>query len=180
MTFRVPLVLCLALSVPMTGYGASRARRVVPIRPAAMTAQTGGELSVDFFPLPDSPQLLSSDGVGVLNLGTVSYVSRPQLRGVNIERQDSSFDVSATLGMRVGTENVPGETVILKAWLTAPAQPYRIFLDNVELSRQPVCVDAQMLSGVTTRHELRVRVPRDASQEQSKFEAVISMQAVMN
>jgi len=170
----------LLLAVPVSGSCAVRARHNFPARIGRMDAHVEGALTVNFVPLPDSSQIMASDGVGLLNLGPVSYSGQVQNRGVEIKRHLKTFDVATQLGVLVGNEGMVGQSVTLKAWLTAPVGPYSVFLENVQLGSNPVAVDSHLQLGVLTRYELTVRVPVNTSDEQSKLQTLISMQVVRN
>lgn len=144
-----------------------------------MVVQTDGSMSVEFVPIADNPHILAAKGSAILDLGTVSYADRSK-NGIEIVRKTGDFDVATPIGMRIGGGNSSGETVLLKAWLAAPASPYRIFFDGIELNSQPVCVDSTMPLGVSTQHQLKIRVPNKSLGEQANLQAVISMQAVLN
>lgn len=155
-------------------------KKLKPMPVTRMQVETGGSLSVDFFPLEDSPQILDAQGVGFLNLGKVSYAGSVQSRGVHVDRLEKAFDVTTSVGLRVGTSNDTGQSVWLKAWLGAPVEPYRVYLDDVLLTGQPASVASQVEMGVLTRHTLRIRVPVNTSEEQSNLHATISLQVVRN
>lgn len=182
---RSSLVLLLVLSFCATAHCAAHPGRIGlgrsgPIRISRMTVQSQGALSVSFFALPESPQIVDAGNGGMLDLGAVSSNGHSQLSGVKINRKSQEFDVAADLGMRIGQPSTSGQTVALKAWLGVSANPYHVFFDDVQLGGQPVCVDAHMEVGVLTRHELRISVPLNASGDQSTLQAVISMQVIQN
>jgi hypothetical protein len=145
-----------------------------------MRVEVGETLSVEFFPLPDSPRIQGVEGVGILNLGNVSNVGRPELAGVNIQQLQHGFAVTATLGVQVGKSDLGGGTATLKAWLESPVDPFRIAIDNVTLSLEPVCVDAQTPLGVVTRHQLKINVPSNTSEQQSTFQTEIAVLVIRN
>jgi len=177
----VPLLAGLLFAIPVTAQRAPHMRpSKLPAQLAHMSVQADGALSVSFVALPDSPQIMGAQGVGVLDLGRVSYAGRAQSSGVQIRRLAKAFDVTAPVGVQVGNNNDAGQSVTLKAWLASPAAPYRVFFDDVQLSSQPANVNTRLQAGILTRHELRVRVPTDASDEQAKLQTVISMQVVQN
>ena len=146
-----------------------------------MSLQTDGELSVEFLPLTDGPRISGANSVGVLNLGAVSYSGPADSHGVRIERQAHGFTVATLLGVRIGKSQFGSSgTASLKVWLDQPVQPYRIFFDDVPLTLQPVCVNAQTQIGVVTRHQLKIRVPSNTTDKQAQLQTVISMQVVRN
>lgn len=179
---RVRLVASLALLFLCTASAKafSQGRKLKPMPVTRMQVETGGSLSVDFFPLEGSPQILQAQGVGFLNLGKVSYAGSVQSRGVHVDRLTKAFDVSTSLGLRIGTINDTGQSVWLKAWLGSPVEPYRVYLDDVLLTEQPKSVESRVETGVLTRHTLRIRVPVSTSEEQSNLHATISLQVVRN
>jgi hypothetical protein len=158
---------------------APRRVRMVRLRRPVMQVQAGGALSVNFTSLPDSPAVQGANGVGVLNLGKVSW-GVAVVHGVKIQHQPRSFFVEASLGMQIGDSSVQGGTALLKAWLESPVDPYRVYLDGVPLSLQPVCVDAQTETGVVTRHQLKISVPVNTSEKQAALQTQIALQVVQN
>ncbi len=179
---RVRLVASLALLCLWTASAqtATRLRKLQPMPAARMQVETGGTLSVDFFALEDSPQILDAQGVGFLNLGKVSYAGPVQNRGVRVDRHAKAFDVTASLGLRVGSISDTNQSVSLKAWLGAPIDPYQLYLDDVLLTLQPLNITSQVETGVLTRHTLKIRVPVNTSEGQSNLHATISVQVVRN
>lgn len=160
---------------------ASHASRIVPARAANLAVETNGMLSVNFFSMADSPQILGAQGVGTVNLGNVSYAAGSDKPGVTVQRAQKGFYVQTAVGMRIGNvAGMSGETVSMKAWLQSPANPYRIFLDGVELTTQPTMVDTRVFTGVVTRHELKIHVPSNTSEKESSLQSEISVQVVRN
>jgi hypothetical protein len=154
--------------------------RVSPANSAKLRVEAGETLSVEFSPLPDSPRILAARGVAILNLGNVSYAGRPELSGVSIQRLQRGFSVTATVGVQVGKGDLGGGTATLKAWLQSPIDPYSISFDNVPLSLEPACVDAQTRLGVVTRHQLKIDVPSSTSEKQSSLQTEIAVLVVRN
>lgn len=160
---------------------AARTAHPEPAQARAMTVHTSGNLSVNFFSLSDSPQIDGAQGVGMVNLGSVSYAAGSSVPGVKVSRAHNGFFVETAVGLRIGNVGVSGgATAILKAWLDSPSGPYRIYLDGVELTTQPAMVDSQTELGVVTRHELRIQVPSTASEKDSSLQTQISVQVVRN
>jgi hypothetical protein len=155
--------------------------RIVPARRAKLTVEMDGLLSVNFFSMADSPQIVGAQGVGTVNLGKVSYAAGSDTPGVTVQRVQRGFYVQTAVGMRVGdAASEGGETVSMKAWLQSQPAPYQIYLDGVQLTTQPVMVDTRVLTGVVTRHELRIHVPADTSEKESSLQTEISLQVVRN
>jgi hypothetical protein len=148
--------------------------------PARMRVQTEGNLSVEFFPLADGPQILGTQAGGVLNLGNVSYAGRPEHSGVSQDTAKTTFSVETPIGIKIGSGNFAGATASLKAWLQTSAAPYLISLDAVPLTLQPMLIQPRTQLGVVTRHELKITVPRNTSESQSQFRAMISVQVIRN
>jgi|SRR5579875_1665965 hypothetical protein len=160
---------------------ASRAARLRQAPVANLAAEGNGMLSVNFFSLADSPQIVGAEGVGTVNLGKVSYAAGSNMPGVKVQRLPRGFVVQTSVGMRIGNAaSAGGETVSVKAWLQSPADPYRIYLDGVELTTQPVIVNARVLTGIVTRHELKIHVPSNTSDKESSLQSEISLQVVRN
>jgi hypothetical protein len=145
-----------------------------------MRVQTEGNLSVEFFALADGPQILGTQAGGLLSLGDVSYAGRPERAGVSQHVAKSSFSVETPIGIRIGMGNYAGATASLKAWLQSPAAPYLISLDAVPLTLQPILIQPRTQLGVVTRHQLKITVPRNSSESQSQFRAMISLQVIRN
>ena len=99
---------------------------------------------------------------------------------MSIQRLGSGFVVAAALGVKVGKSDLGGGTATLKAWLESPVDPYRISFDNVPLSLDPVCVDAQARLGVVTRHQLKINVPANTSEQQSSLQTEIAVLVIRN
>ena len=150
------------------------------MRRPVMQAQTGGSLTVNFLTLPDSPTIQGADGIGVLDLGKVSWGGPPAVHGVTIQHQSRSFLVETALGMEIGDSTDQGGTALLKAWLEAPVDPYQVYLDGIPLTLRPVCVDAQAQVGVVTRHQLRISVPVNTSEKEAALQTQIALQVVQN
>lgn len=145
-----------------------------------MQVRTGGNMSVDFLSSAGSPPIQGAAGFGVLNLGTVSYAGVASVPGVRIRRADGAFDVETGLVLRIGNQDPFGGTAMVRAWLETPVAPYRIYLDGVRLTQQPVCVKSRARVGVATQHRLRIRVPSNTSESQSTLQTEISLQVVSN
>lgn len=173
-----------ALMWPVMAHCAPHVRRVGPSRPAAqptvMRAEGSGTLSIDFVPLQQGMQILSSQNGGVVNLGKVSYAGEPEFSGVAIKRHPRNFSVETSVGMRIGSATLSGQTAILKAWLETPSDPYKIYLDDVPLTLQPVSVSANAQLGVVMPLHLRIEVPLNTSESQSALQSVISVQVIRN
>lgn len=179
--FRALLLAGLAVLGALPGRCAQHGTRIGPVRAAGLTVETGDMLSVNFFTLPDSPQVFGTQGVGMIDLGKVSYASGSDERGVKVQRASRGFYVETTVGLRIGNlVSLSGETVSMKAWLQAPATPYQIYLDGVELTAQPKMVDGSILTGVVSRHELRIHVPPDTTENESSLQTQIAVQVVRN
>jgi hypothetical protein len=171
----------LALLGTVPAQCASRAARLGQARAAKLAMESNGMLSVNFFSLADSPQIVGAEGVGTVNLGKVSYAAGSDMPGVKVQRLQRGFFVQTSVGMRIGNAaSTAGETVSMKAWLQSPADPYRIYLDGVELTTQPVIVNARVLTGIVTRHELKIHVPSNTSDKESSLQSEISLQVVRN
>lgn len=154
---------------------------VLRVRARGLAVETGGSLSLNFFPLSDSAPMMAGQGVGAVNLGKVSYIGTSSVPGVKIQRAGNAFYVESAVGLRIGDSGAAGGgTVILSAWLQSPVDPYQVYLDGVALSMKPTCVDAQTALGVITRHVLRIRVPADTSDNQSKLQTEIGLQVIRN
>ncbi len=180
-SFRPILVAGLALLGTVPARCASHAARSGQIRAANLAVEINGMLSVNFFSLADSPQIVGAEGVGTVDLGKVSYAAGSDMPGVTVQRAQRGFFVQTSVGMRIGNvASVGGETVSMKAWLQSPADPYRIYLDGVELTTQPTMVATRMLTGVVTRHELKIHVPSNTSDKESSLQSEISVQVVRN
>lgn len=179
-SFRSIFISGLLLAGSLPAPCAPRQERVVRLRRPVMRAETGGSLSVNFTSLPDSPTIQGANGIGVLDLGKVSWGGPAAVHGVNIQHQPRSFLVETSLGMQIGDTSTQGGTALLKAWLESPVDPYRVYLDGVPLSLRPVCVDAQTQVGVVTRHQLKISVPVDTSEKQATLQTQIALQVVQN
>ena len=178
-SLRALLLGSLLLSAPLAGRCAVRVKHILPARLGHMTAQAEGGLTVNFVPLPQGSQILAADGVGVMNLGKVSYAGNAS-QGVQIQRHARNFDVATEVGILVGKQGMIGQSVTLKAWLAAPVDPYSVYLGDVQLGRNPVSVDARLPLGVLTPYQLRVRVPVNAPERKAGLQTVISMQVIQN
>jgi len=170
-----PLV---AQCAPQAGHTGSA--RHLSTHPLKMEAHSEGNLSVDFFPLPDGAQILGTQSGATLNLGKVSYAGQPEHTGITLKHSSQSFSVQTAIGIRIGTGNFAGETVQLKAWLEVPAEPYHIYFDNVPMTLQPQLVNSHTQLGIITRHELNITVPQNTSESQSAFRTMISLQVIRN
>jgi hypothetical protein len=171
----------LALLGTVPAWCASHAARSGPARAANLAVETNGMLSVNFFSMADTPQIVGAQGVGTVNLGKVSYAAGSDMPGVTVQRVQRGFYVQTAVGMRIGNvTSLNGQTVSMKAWLQSPANPYQIYLDGVELTTQPVMVDTRMFTGVVTRHELKIHVPSNTSEKESSLQSEISVQVVRN
>lgn len=182
-SFRPVLVLGLALAACVPAWCVAPRVRLgrVPIRRLpAMRVRIAGAMSVNFLSAADTASIQGAQGFGVLNLGTVSYAGPVATRGVHIRHQPSGFDVETSLVLRIGSQAPAGGTAMVRAWLQSLVNPYRIFLDGVPLSQHPVCVDAHVPVGVDTRHQLKILVPFDTSESESKLQTEISLQVVSN
>lgn len=180
-SFRSLLLSGLLLAGSLPAPCAPRQERVVVrMRRPVMRAQAGGALSVNFTSLPDSPTIQGANGLGVLDLGKVSWAGAAAVHGVKIQHQPRSFFVETFLGMQIGDNTQQGGTALLKAWLESPADPYRVYLDGIPLTLRPVCVDAQAQVGVVTRHELKISVPVDTSEKQATLQTQIALEVVQN
>ncbi len=179
--FRPLLLSGLLLLGPVPARCVAHKLRAVPARPRSLIIQTGGTLSVNFSSLADSPPITAAQGVGVLNLGKVSYIGASSVPGVKIQRAQNAFFVESSLGVQIGnSDSMGGGTAMLRAWLESPVDPYQIYLDGVPLTAQPICIDARTALGVVTRHQLKIRVPSDASERESKLQTEIGLQVVRN
>ena len=178
-SLRALVLSSLLAAVPLPGSCAEHVKLVLPARLSRMTAQTEGGLTVNFVPLPNGSQITAADGVGVMNLGKVSYVGKSG-PGVQIERHARNFDVATEVGILVGNQGMIGQSATLKAWLVAPIDPYSVYFGDVQLGRNPVSVDSRLRLGVLTPYQLKVRVPVDAPEQKSDLQTVISMEVVQN
>jgi hypothetical protein len=179
-SFRPLFLSALLFAGSLSAPCAPRQERMVRMRRPVMRAETGGALSVNFTSLPDSPTIQGADGVGILDLGKVSWGGAAIVHGVKIQHQPRSFFVETSLGMQIGDSSVQGGTALLKAWLESPVAPYQVYLDGVPLSQHPVCVDAQAETGVVTRHQLKISVPVNTSEKQAALQTQIALQVVQN
>lgn len=179
-SFRPYVVSGLLLVASFPAPCAPRQVRMVRVRRPVMMTQTGGALSVNFVALPDSPDIQGADGVGVLNLGKVSWAGSADVHGIRVQHQPRLFFVETALGVQIGDTAAQGGTALLKAWLESPADPYRVYLDGVPLTQRPVCVDAQTQVGVVTRHQLKISVPVDTSEKQASLQTSIALEVVQN
>lgn len=171
----------LALLGTVPAQCATHGVRIVPVRRARLTMAMNGMLSVNFFSMVDTPQIVGAQGVGAVNLGNVSYAAGSNMPGVSVQRSQTGFYVQTTVGMRIGNAaSTGGETVSMKAWLQSPVDPYRIYLDGVQLSTQAAVVDTQVLTGIVTRHELRIHVPSNTSEKESSLQSEIAVLVIQN
>lgn len=118
-------------------------------------------------------------GIGLVDIGTVSYSGGASNPGAKVTRSQRSFTVKAPLGIRIGSSGRVSGTASVKAWLEEPAEPYRIYLDNVLLGSRPVSIGGYTPLGLT-HHDLDVVVPRDVSGTQADLRAIIDFQVVEN
>ena len=146
----------------------------------AMSVQSEGAMTVQFFPVGAGNSLASSAAAGELDLGEVSSAGMGEGPTVRIRNLTKAFAVQTAIGVRIGTGPPSGATGTLKGWLTAPVTPYSIYFDNVQLTSQPVSLDARAPVGVVTRHELKILVPSQTTPSQRKLMALISVEAVLN
>lgn len=181
---RFSFSLVAAVLWPVAAQCAPHVRRVGP-RPApqpavAMRAEGSGTLSIDFLPLQRGTQVLSSQQGGVLNLGKVSYAGEPEFAGIAIKRHLRNFSVETSVGVKIGAGTLSGQTAVLKAWLETPSDPYKIYLDDVPLTLQPVSVSSNAQLGVVMPLHLKIEVPLNTSESQSALQSVISVQVIRN
>src|SRR5579875_513530 len=144
-----------------------------------MQVTVGQTLTFDFVPLSQGPKLMSAMGGGILNLGTVSYYGGSTNKGIQIQRNDENFAVTAPLGVKLESGSSSSGTASLKAWLSMPVDPYQVYLDNVLLTLQPTAIQNAMAMGVTT-HALKNVVRRSANGSSADFKASISFEITEN
>ena len=67
----------------------------------------------------------------------------------------------------------------MKAWLSAPADPYDVFVDHVRLSEVPAALPVVSSSDIT-QHVVEVRVPESAHVDATEMKALILFEIVKN
>jgi hypothetical protein len=97
---------------------------------------------------------------GVLSLGSISYFLPPDVNGVEIQRQTSSFVVSSRFDLRVDFSHGHRiDTATVSACLLSPAAAGTVWLDDIQLSITPEIIGRQVPYGAITEHVLKIVVP---------------------
>jgi len=110
-------------------------------------------------------------------MGDIAPVDRPA-PGVQAAQAGRDLSVQTTVGVRLG--NIAGSgPMMLKAWLSAPADPYEVFVDHVRLSGVPTALPV-LNSTDTTQHVVEVRVPESAHGNTDEMKALILFEIVKN
>lgn len=171
----------LALCACVTARCASSARHGVRIKQASvpMTAQASGALGFNFVQVMQGAHVLSANGSGVLPLGALTPVGGASLPGVEFEQSEKEHGVQTYLGIQLGKNAASAGSVILKAWLGAPVDPYQVFIDHVRLSSVPATLPAQTDADVTS-HLVEIRLPDGAQIRDDQLKAVVLFQIVKN
>ena len=104
-------------------------------------------------------------------MGDISPVGGTATPGVQAAKADSNYGVTTTIGIRVGNAAASGP-VVLKAWLSAPADPYEVFVDHVRLSQAPTALPVVNSSGIT-QHVVEVRLPESAHADGDEMKALV-------
>lgn len=99
-------------------------------------------------------------------------------QGVQAARAGGDLSVQTTIGIRLGGAAASG-AVVLKAWLSAPADPYEVFVDHVRLSQAPTALPVFNSTDVT-QHVVEVRVPESANVDADQMKALILFEIAKN
>jgi hypothetical protein len=97
---------------------------------------------------------------GVLSLGRISYFLEPDVDGVEIQRQKSSFVVSSRFDVRVDfSHGHRKDTATVSACLLSPTAVGTVWLDDIQLSMTPRIIGRRVSYGAITEHVLKIVVP---------------------
>lgn len=157
----------------------SQGRHVVRLRPAPapVAAQPVAGPDLSFLQVAGGAPVFSANSAGVLPMGDIAPVGGPA-PGVQAAHTGEDLSVRTTVGIRLGNVSASGP-VILKAWLSAPADPYKVFVDHVPLSEVPAALPAINSTDVT-QHLVEVRVPASAHVDADEMKALILFEIIKN
>lgn len=139
--------------------------------PAPVAAQPASGPELDFVPVAGGARVLSANGAGVLPMGDIAPVGGTATPGVQAAKAERDYSVQTTIGIRIGNASATAP-VVLKAWLSAPADPYAVFVDHVRLSQAPTALPVVNSSGIT-QHVVEVRLPESAHADVDEMKALV-------
>lgn len=157
----------------------SQGKHVVRLRPAPapVAAQPSGGPDMSFVQIAGGAPVFSANSAGILPMGDIAPVDRPA-PGVQAVKAGEDLSVETTIGIRLGNAAGSGP-VLLKAWLSAPANPYEVFVDHVRLSQAPAALPLLNTTD-TTQHVVEIRVPNSAHVDADEMKALILFEIVKN
>lgn len=157
----------------------SQSKHMVRLRPAPtpVAAQPSSGPDLNFVQVAGGAPVFSANGAGVLPMGDIAPADRPA-PGVQAAHAGKDLSVQTTVGIRLGNLAASGP-VMLRAWLSAPADPYEVFVDHVRLSGIPTALPI-LNSTDTTQHVVEVRVPESAHVNAGDMKALILFEIVKN
>lgn len=151
----------------------SQGKHVVRLRPAPapVAAQPPSGPELEFVPVAGGARVLSANSAGVLPMGDIAPIGGAATPGVQAAKANRDYSVQTTIGIRLGNSATSGP-VVLKAWLSAPADPYEVFVDHVRLSQAPTALPVVSSSDLT-QHVVEVRLPESAPAKADEMKALI-------
>lgn len=98
---------------------------------------------------------------GALSLGSISYFLKPDVNGVEVQRQKDSFVVSTSFDLRIDfSHGHRKSTATVSAYLQSGATPLAtVSVDGVQLSTTPEIIGRQVSCEAVTEHQLQIVVP---------------------
>ncbi|MFP5235034.1 MAG: hypothetical protein ACLGSD_03960 [Acidobacteriota bacterium] len=158
----------------------SQGKHIVRLRPAPapVAAQPAAGPDLSFLQVAGGAPVFSANSAGVLPMGNMAPVGGPA-PGVQAAHTGRDLSVRTTVGIRLGNISGSSGPVILKAWLSAPADPYEVFVDHVRLSEVPAALPVVNSSDIT-QHVVEVRIPDSAHVDADEMKALILFEIVKN
>jgi hypothetical protein len=99
-------------------------------------------------------------GLGLLNLGHVSWAQDPHMFGSTHKKDRNLFSISTVVGLRVDCSAADaGRFVAISAFLQQVDPRYDFYFDGVRLSSASSVVSPSAACGTTAAHALEVQVP---------------------